>query len=59
LGYIKKAMTSSEAQRRATAKYKKTHREKSNDSERFRQFKKYVCKNPFLQAWKELMLMEI
>jgi hypothetical protein len=52
-------MVTSDAQKRASKKYKESHRERSNDSERFRQFKKYVCKNPFIQAWKELMLMEI
>ena len=52
-------MVSSDAQRRATKKYKETHREKSNDSERFRRYKKYTCKNPFIQAWKELMFMDL
>lgn len=52
-------MAATEAQKRATRKYKETHKAKSNDSERFRQYKKYICKNPFIQAWKELMLMQL
>lgn len=50
---------SSEARLRANAKYKKLHREKVNKAEADRQRRKYVHKNPFKQAWKELLLIEV
>jgi hypothetical protein len=49
----------SEAQSRADKKYRAKNRAKINEAERYRFWKKHVCKDPFKQAWKELLIMDL